>query len=123
MSGDGSGGHTFDTVRARYREWFGQEARPLPGRDAADGSEYWEREPSGDRKSRVVGMGIGATIGVALLALAGLSLRAAVEWSGIARGGASTGYALIAIFLVIAGLGCILSTWNHSFRASNRPEH
>jgi hypothetical protein len=68
-------------------------------------------------------MGIGAAVGLALLALAGLSLRAAVEWSGIARSGASTGYTLVAIFLLIAGLGCIVSSWNHNFRASNRSKH
>lgn len=119
----GTGDRTFDTVRARYKDWFGKERRPLPGRDVWDGSEYWDTEPSGGEMSRMVLMGIGLVVGLVLLGLAALAFVTAAAWNGYARDGAFVGYMLVGFFLTIAGVGCIAATWNHNFRVVNRPAH
>lgn len=121
-----TGDSTQETVRARYQQWFGKGRRPLPGRAVHDGSEYWdETEASGGGEmSRLVLMGIGAVIGLTLLALAGLSFLNATKWGDVHRDGAAIGYTLVGIFLTIAGLGALIATWNHNFRVvGSAPAH
>jgi hypothetical protein len=117
-----TGDRTFETVRARYKDWFGGGPRRLPGRDVHEGAEYWEEtDASGGEMSRMVMMGIGAALGLALLGLAGLSFATAAAWDDYARDGAFLGYMLVGIFLTIAGLGAILATWYHNFRVVGGP--
>ncbi len=120
-----AGDQTQKTVQARYQQWFGKGPRPLPGRAVHDGAEYWdEPETSGGAMSKMVLMGIGAVVGLILLALAGLSFANAGEWADAGRDGASFGYTLVGFFLTIAGLGALLATWNHNFRVvGGAPPH
>ncbi len=66
--------------------------------------------------SRTVHAAIGMGIGVVLLALAGYAFSTSGYWGGFDRDGAQVGYALAGFFLLIAGGGGILATWNHNFR-------
>lgn len=115
---------TFGTVRGRYQDWFGAGDRGfLPGR--AEGDDDIERPGSGGggEMSKMILLAIGVGLGLTLLALAALSLSTAASWGGIDRDGAVTGYSVVAFFLTIAGLGAIVATYNHLFRAAGRSAH
>jgi hypothetical protein len=114
---------TFGTVRGRYQDWFGAGDRGfLPGRNV--GTDDYERPGAGGGEmSKMVLLVIGVGLGLTLLGLAALSLSTAASWGGIDRDGAVTGYSLVAFFLTIAGLGSIIATWNHLFRAAGRSAH
>lgn len=118
---------TFRTVRGRYQDWFGAGDRGfLPGRTVVSDDDFYDRPGAGDgggEMSKMVLMAIGGGIGVVLLALAALSFVNAGQWADIARDGAGVGYGLVGFFLVIAGLGGILATFNHLFRAANPSHH
>lgn len=117
-----TGERTFDTVRERYQGWFGSgRSRRLPGRDVSYGDENWDADTSGENMSKVVLLGIGVVIGLVLLGLAALSFATAAKWEGYARDGAFVGYSVVGFFLVVAGLGSIIATWNHFGRAAKRP--
>jgi hypothetical protein len=70
---------------------------------------------------RTVYAAIGIGLGLLLLLLAVISFVSAAKWSGLDREGAAVGYALVGFFLTIAGVGGILSTYNHNFRVLVRP--
>jgi len=124
MSDKDTGERTFETVRARYRARFGSgPAGFLPGRQVSDGDYDWDENAQGGEMNKMVPMGIGGGAGLTLLALALLSFTNAAKWSDLARGGAATGYTLVGFFLTVAGLGAILATWNHVFRAADQPSH
>lgn len=113
---------TFGTVRGRYRDWFGGRDRgSLPGRVIADDYDHPGAGAGGGEMSKMVLLAIGVGTGLALLALAALSFANAASWGDIARDGAAVGYAVVGLFLLIAGLGAIVSTWNHLFRAAAQP--
>lgn len=117
-----TGERTFETVRGRYQGWFGSgRDRRLPGRDVSRGDEGWDDDASGENMSKAVLLGIGVVVGLGLLALAALSFATAAKWNGYAREGAFVGYTVVGLFLVVAGLGSIVATWNHHARAANRP--
>jgi hypothetical protein len=63
---------------------------------------------------------IGIGIGVVLLALAAYAFYSASYWGSYGRDGAQVGYALTGFFLLVAGLGGIVATWNHNFRVLTR---
>jgi hypothetical protein len=69
---------------------------------------------------RTVFAAIGIGIGAILLLLAILAFATAAKWSGLDRDGAAVGYTLIGFFLTIAGVGGILSTYNHNYRVLTR---
>jgi hypothetical protein len=73
--------------------------------------------------NKTVGFAIGLGIGLLLLALSARAFAAYAHWGGLGRDGAEFGYFLVAFFLLVAGLGCIAASWNHSFRvlAPGRP--
>lgn len=113
---------TLGTVRGRYQDWFGRGDRgSLPGRTVADDYDHPGGGAGGGEMSKMVLLGIGVGTGVVLLALAALSFVNAGQWGEIARDGAAVGYALVGFFLVIAGLGAIIATWNHLYRAAAHP--
>jgi len=70
---------------------------------------------------RTVVAAIGIGIGVILLILAAIAFVSAARWDGLNREGAAVGYLLVGFFLTIAGVGGILSTYNHNFRVLARP--
>jgi len=71
--------------------------------------------------SRLVFTAIGVGIGFVLLLLAVYAFFTASYWSGFGRDGAAVGYTLVGVFLLIAGGGGIIATWNHNFRVLVRP--
>lgn len=71
--------------------------------------------------SKLLFTAIGVGIGLVLLTLSAISFYAARTWIDIARDGASVGYGLVGFFLLIAGFGAILASWNHNYRAASRP--
>ena len=75
--------------------------------------------------SRNVFAAIGIGIGVILLALSAFAFYTASSWAAFDRDGAAVGYTLVGIFLLIAGAGGIVATWNHNFRVLTRanPTH
>jgi len=114
---------TFGTVRGRYKDWFGAGDRGfLPGRNV--GNDDYERPGAGGGEmSKMVLLGVGVGLGVMLLALMALAFTNAGRWAAIDRDGAAVGYSLVGFFLTIAGLGAIVATWNHLFRAAGRSAH
>jgi hypothetical protein len=66
--------------------------------------------------SRMVGAAIGFGIAVTLLALAAYAFYTSAYWGSFGRDGAQVGYFLAGVFLLIAGAGGALATWNHNFR-------
>ena len=70
---------------------------------------------------RTVFAAIGIGIGLVLLLLAVLAFVTAAKWSGLHRDGAAVGYTVVGFFLTLAGLGGIISTYNHNFRVLTRP--
>ena len=71
--------------------------------------------------SKTVFAAIGIGIGIVLLALSAFAFYTAYEWAEFDRDGAAVGYTLVGVFLLIAGAGGIIATWNHNFRVLNRP--
>lgn len=66
--------------------------------------------------SKIVLTAIGMGIGLTLLVLAAVSFWVSAWWWGYDRSGAGTGYAIVGFFLIVAGLGATIGTWNHLFR-------
>ena len=69
---------------------------------------------------RTVFAAIGIGIGAILLLLAIFAFVTAAKWGGLGQDGAAVGYTLVGFFLTLAGIGGILSTYNHNFRVLNR---
>ncbi len=111
---DGAGG-TFNTVRDRYDRW--DETRPEPVYRGPP--QAVRNEDSG--MARLVTGAVGMGIGALLLLLSLYSFWVSLQWAGVARGGAAVGYGLVGFFLLIAGLGGLLGTYNHNFRVFSRP--
>lgn len=111
---------TYGQVRRQYDEWVeSEENRPRRDRLRRVDSHVYLPPGSSDM-SRTVFAAIGIGIGVVLLGLAGLAFRSASYWSDFGRDGAAVGYTLVGVFLVIAGAGGIIATWNHNFRVLTR---
>ncbi|HEX8831983.1 MAG TPA: hypothetical protein VF705_12495, partial [Longimicrobium sp.] len=66
-------------------------------------------------------LGVGVGTGALLLGLAAIAYYASTTWAGIDRSGSALAYALVGIFLTIAGLGASLGTLNHIFRVLRAP--
>jgi hypothetical protein len=76
--------------------------------------------PQEAEMGRTVFAAIGIGIGAILLLLAILAFATAAKWSGLDRDGAAVGYTVVGFFLTLAGVGGILSTYNHNFRVLDR---
>ena len=77
-------------------------------------------EPEEADMGRTVFAAIGMGIGALLLLLAVYAFVTASNWAGLDRDGAAVGYTLVGFFLTLAGVGGILSTYNHNFRVLTR---
>lgn len=115
---------TYRTVRDRYARH--DEANPRPESESAIGF------PQGglpipelsDAAARTLALVIAVGVGLGLLALAGVAFATAREWAALDRSGAATGYTLVIVFLLIAGVSAIAATLNHHFGVLRRqPEH
>lgn len=113
---------TYGRIADQYDEWVEIEAgKPVRSEPYPPPQPTATKSKRGTDVSRIIFAAIGIGIGVILLALAGYAFYTASTWAEIDRGGASVGYTLVGLFLVIAGLGGILATWNHNFRVLTRP--
>lgn len=122
MKHDATGDRTFDTVRDRYKDWFGSGGRePLPGRTISEGHQDVDSQASGGDMGKMLGTAAGVGIGLVLLVLAVLSYRNAGWWNGMGRDGATVGYTVVGFFLTVAGIGAVLATLNHNFRVAGAP--
>ena len=73
---------------------------------------------------RMIAATIGFGIGAILLALAAYAFFTSAFWGSFGRDGAQVGYFVAGVFLLIAGIGGILATYNHNFRVLvRRPIH
>jgi hypothetical protein len=112
---------TYGRIADQYDRWVEDEAqRPERKRVVAPPQPYAPK-PQAPDMSRLVFAAIGIGIALLILVLAAISYAAAIHWAGLHRDGASTGYAVVGAFLTIAGVGGLLSTWNHNFRVLTRP--
>jgi hypothetical protein len=109
-----AGESTFSSVRERYRQWA--NANPRPGSPSAIGFP----EVS-EGTVRLMALATALGLGTLLLVLAVTSFVAARSWADVDRGGAVVAYTLTALFLTVAGTGCIVGTLNHIFNVLARP--
>lgn len=108
---------TYGSVRDKFEEWEDiQATRPPAPRVVAPQRPYTPESSTGADMGKTLFAGIGIGIGVVLLLLAGLTFATAAGWAGHGRDGASVGYTVAALFLLVAGIGGIAATWNHNFR-------
>ena len=110
------GDSSYKTVSDRYDNW--SAANPAPKSRSALGFPDINI-PEG--VIRAVALAVGVGIGTLLLVLAATAYYAAGTWSEIDRSGAALAYALVGLFLTIAGLGAALGTLNHIFRVLRSP--
>lgn len=108
---------TYGRVRDKFEEWEEIQAhRPPPPRVVPPQKPYHPEPTTGSDMGKTLFAGIGFGIGALLLLLAVVAFYTAGQWAGYAREGAFVGYTVVGIFLLIAGVGGILATWNHNFR-------
>ncbi len=113
---------TYGKVRKQYDAWLAAET--TPARERIRRIDTYSPPTGGSPEmSRTVHTAIGVGIGVLLLALSGYAFSRSGYWGGFDRDGAQVGYALAAFFLLIAGSGGILATYNHNFRVVPRAGH
>jgi hypothetical protein len=107
------GDRTFETIRSRYDTW----AEDRPPRPVDYGEDWTPQRPEpGLSMGRMIPLAIGVGTGVLLLILAALSFWNAASWASYGREPATIGYTLTGCFLIVAGIGGILATLNHTLR-------
>lgn len=113
---------TYDSVRDKYDEFLEIQAnKPVLQRTLPPQRPFSpDTAPENDMGKNVFAA-IGVGIGVVLLALAAYSFYVANVWGDGGMTGASTGYAIVAFFLAVAGIGGIAATLNHNYRVLARP--
>ncbi len=110
------GESSYKSVRDRFDNW--SAANPTPKSRSALGFPD-VNIPEG--VIRAVALAVGVGTGALLLVLAVTAYYAAATWAEIDRSGAALAYALVGVFLTIAGLGASLGTLNHVFRVLRSP--
>ena len=110
------GESSYGSVRQRFDSW--SEANPRPKSRTALGFPDIEVPES---VIRTVALLVGVGTGLLLLALAATAYYAASTWAAIDRSGAALAYALVGLFLTVAGLAASLGTLNHLFRVLRSP--
>lgn len=112
-----TGNRTFDTVRGRFQAW--RDQNPAPDSPSALGLPEMS-----EQTARLFGMAVGFGTGAFLLLLAAVTLYASTTWGAIDRFPAQVAYGASGFFLLIAGAGAIIATWNHVFRVlAGPPQH
>lgn len=111
---DESGEQTYAKVHAKFEEW--EDNRPPPRRRRFVPSRALVSE--GVERAAYAAVGIG--ISLLLLLLSATAFYAAYTWAGIARNGALVGYTVVGFFLLVAGLGGAIATWNQVYRLPNQ---
>lgn len=108
---------TYGKISDKYDEWEEMEkARP----PRATVPKVYTPEPESKLEmGKYIFTAVGLGIALLLLILAGLSFWTAGEWAGYARNGATVGYTLVGIFLLIAAIGGAWATVNHNFRVAD----
>jgi hypothetical protein len=113
--------NTYGGISRKYDEWREHEkGKPRPPRVRSDKPYVHQPYESSDM-GKTVFAAIGIGIGLVLLLLSLLSFLNASRWSEFGRDGAVVGWSLVGVFLLVAGLGAIISTWNHNFRVLVNP--
>lgn len=103
---------TFRTVEGRYQSF--EEAHPKQHSRSAIANI---RIPVlSDEAEKGVGTALGFGLGALLLLLCAVCVAASRSWAALDRSGAQLAYAIAAFFLLLAGLGGIVATYNHIFR-------
>jgi hypothetical protein len=115
---------TYQGIADKYDEWLQiQKSKPAPARVRSSKPYVHERHQDSDM-GRTVFAAIGIGIGLVLLLLSGLAFATAARWGSYELASAQVGWNLVGFFLLVAGLGAIISTWNHNFRVLvSPPEH
>ena len=112
---------TYGRIREKYDAWMQNEAE-RPERDRLRRVDHYEHVPQGSSEmSRLIPAVIGFGIAVLLLALAGYAFYTSGFYGDHVRDGAQTGYAVVGVFLLIAGIGGLFAVYNHNFRVLTRP--
>ena len=110
---------TYGRIRKQYDAWVDAEAA-RPARARLRRVDNYIPTSERPEMSKNVFAAIGIGIGVVLLGLSAYAFSTASYWAGFARDGAAVGYTLVGVFLLIAGAGGIIATWNHNFRVLTR---
>lgn len=110
------GDSSYKSVSDRFDSW--SAANPRPKSKSALGFPD-VNIPEG--VIRAIALAVGLGVGALLLVLAATAYYASATWSAIDRSGAGLAYALVGVFLTIAGLGAALGTLNHIFRVLRSP--
>jgi hypothetical protein len=108
---------TYGGIRQKYDAWVETEsARPERDRlRRVDSTPIETKDVS--EMSRMAFAAIGFGIAAVLLALAGYAFYTADYYGSFMKDGAATGYTVVGVFLLIAGIGGLAAVWNHNFRA------
>jgi hypothetical protein len=108
--------NTYGSVTRKYDDWREAEKdKPAPPRVRSNRPyvhQPYERADMGKTVFAAIGIGIG----LVLLLLSLLSFLNANRWADFGRDSAVVGWSLVGFFLLVAGLGAVISTWNHNFR-------
>jgi predicted phage tail protein len=112
---------TYGRIGKQYDEYSEVAAhKPVPAPRALPPQRPYAPEQEDAGMGRTVVAAIGIVIGAILVVLAIISFVAASKWSGLDRGGAAVGYAVVGFFLTLGGVGGMLATYNHNFRVLTR---
>jgi hypothetical protein len=113
--------NTYGGIARKYDAWREREqGKPAPPRMRSDKPYVHQPHESSDM-GKTVFAAIGIGIGVVLLILSLLAFLNANSWSEFGRESAVVGWNLVGFFLLVGGLGAIISTWNHNFRVLANP--
>ncbi|MBD0319031.1 MAG: hypothetical protein ICV87_01760 [Gemmatimonadetes bacterium] len=110
------GESSYKSVSDRFDSW--SAANPRPKSKSALGFPE-VNIPEGVVRTLALAVGLG--VGALLLVLAATAYYASSTWGAVDRSGAALAYALVGLFLTIAGLGASLGTLNHIFRVLRAP--
>jgi hypothetical protein len=112
---------TYDSVRDKYDEFLDiQSRKPVLQRAPVPQRAFVPDSGPDQDMLKTVFAAVGVGISVMLLALSGYSVYVAMRWGAEGLTGASTGYAMVAFFLAVAGIGGIAATLNHNYRVLAR---
>jgi hypothetical protein len=112
---------TYGRIGKQYDEYSEvAAAKPVAAPRGLPPQKPFVPAPEEADMGRTVFAAIGIGLGLLLLLLAVLAFATAAKWSGLNRDGAAVGYTVVGFFLALAGLGGIISTYNHNFRVLTR---